>query len=493
MIIKNKLIKEKRKPFRYFYNKTDVSYDASAQALFDQWVTLGTPASVTRKTQVDNIIVDLKAAGIWELLDYFYVWTTHSQTAAIVDWKNPTTRSATVVNDYVGAFVTDSWFKGNGSNFRIDLNFNPADGGTYNFTQNNNSFGVYIAEHIIEAKSDFGNWTTGNIGNDLFTSGVLNSQSATNNSGTLRSVTGIGSGKGLSSVRRTASNSWKISKNGYDNYSGGAGQTDASQALNNLDFQEFCRNTNGTYTQFTTRKHCYSFAGSGGFDHFTLHNIIDEYLLNPLGLTPSKRVIFNGNSFNSSISARTIADINNYNGVEFLIRGLSGNTTVQINNDAVNTVFNKQKNFLDTEILWFWELTNDFFNVNSNVSLAYTHLTDYLTAARAAFPNAIIITSTCMPRAESASFINANRQNDLNLLDDTTLNGKIRNHLVQDGFCDALADPASDPIMGIYSQGVAGVGEKNTTYYNVDEIHPNTTGYNYLADNYVYPIINSYL
>lgn len=465
-------------------------YDVSAQALFAQWEVLGTPATPSRKNQANAVITHLKSANIWNSTDYLYVWAAHSRTAALVDWKNPATRVATVVNPHGADFVVDQYFKGNGTNFRIDLGFNPADGGIYNFTQNSNSFGVYINEHIVEAKSDFGNWTTGNIGNDLFTSGVLNAQSATNNSGTLRTISGIGSGRGLTSVRRTASNAWTISKNGYLY---GSTLTDVSQALNNLNFQEFCRNTNGAYSQFTTRKHAYSFAGDGTFEHFTLHNIIDQYYLNGLGITPTKRVIFNGNSFNSSISARTIADINNYNGVEFLVRGISGNTTVQLHADAATSIFNKQKSFLATEVYWFWELTNDFFDVGSNVTTAYNNLVSMCSDIRTYFPGAKIVVATCMPRAESASFINANRQNDSNLYDDTTLNGKIRNHLVQDGYADLVSDTASDPIMGIYSQGVAGVGEKNTTYYSVDEIHPTTTGYNYLADNYVFPSINTYL
>jgi len=144
------------------------------------------------------------------------------------------------------------------------------------------------------------------------------------------------------------------------------------------------------------------------------------------------------------------------------------------------------------KVLFMWELTNDMVSNASNATTCYNNLVSYCSQVRALQPDLKIIVATTMPR-NAAQITNANRQNDANLLDDTTLNGKIRNHLVQDGFADAICDTASDLIMGIYSNGVAGVGEKNTTYYNVDEVHPNATGYNYLADNYITASINAFL
>lgn len=466
-------------------------YDVSAQAYFDACASAGASIPENRKVLYNDAIKNLKAQSIWNELDSLYIWAAASQTAALIDVRNPA-RIATVVNDYAGAFVVDNYFKGNGTNFRIDLGYNPGDGGTYKAIQDSNSFGVYFNTHVNETKADLSAQNGSSIGVEILSLVGNFSLSGKDNNATLRSVANY-TNRGLSSMKRTAANSWEHQKNGYQMYGASSKETDVSQPVSNATFQAFCRNVNGTYTQFSTKKIAYAFAGSSNIDHFTLNTIVEQYFLNPLSLIPLKRITFNGNSFTSTgtYTKRVLVDLTNaYDSYEINNRGLSGNTTVQIQTDAVNTVFNRTKSYLTKDIYFFWELTNDMTSTSSDVSLCYTHLVNYLTALRAAQPNGKIIVATCMPRLEGA-FVNANRQNDANLYDDTTLNGKIRNHIVQDGYADAICDTASDPIMGIYSNGVAGIGEKNTTYYSADEIHPTTTGYNYLADNYIYPSINA--
>ena len=97
---------------------------------------------------------------------------------------------------------------------------------------------------------------------------------------------------------------------------------------------------------------------------------------------------------------------------------------------------------------------------------------------------------TMLPRKETGSMVNARRQNDSNLNDSTTLNGMMRVKLIRDGYADYLADWASDTTIGIYSNGVAGVGELNTGYYDVDGIHlNNATGFPYGTTKYITPAI----
>ena len=62
-------------------------YDLDAQILFAKYNAAGTPATTTRKAQLNTLIKDLKAAGIWAKLDYFYLWAAHSKSAALIDIK----------------------------------------------------------------------------------------------------------------------------------------------------------------------------------------------------------------------------------------------------------------------------------------------------------------------------------------------------------------------------------------------------------------------
>lgn len=483
-------------PFGLKPPASGIPTQAEATALFAQWDALGTSASASRKTIVNATIYYLKQAGIWTELDCLFMWAAHSQTAALVDWKNPSTRTATVTNDYAGAFVADSYFKGNGSNFRINTGYNPGDGGTYKFTRNDNSLGIYISETSTDTnKIELSAQDATPQGNDL----LVNNSSGTNqfilkNNGTTQTSNGANINKaGLYSTVRTASNNWTVRCDGYNIQSGSANLSSASVAVVNADFKVFCRNQNGTYSAFSSKKHRLFYAGSSTINPFTLNKIIEQYYFNEIGLVRNKRVTFNGNSFTSAgvYTRRVIDNIGTYSTLEVNSRGVSGQTTTQMQTDAVTWVFPFTKSYLTKDIYFVWELTNDFDTNGSNVTTTYNNMVTYLQALRAAVgTSAKIIVATMLPRG---SVTNSNRQNDGNLTDDSTLNGKIRNHLVQDGYCDAICDVASDATMGVYSNGVAGVGEKNTTYYNVDEIHPTTTGYQYLADNYITASIQAYL
>jgi len=477
-----------------FGNKSgSVTYDPDAQTLFDRWESLGTPASSTRKLYVSNAISQLKIASIWDELDYLYVWAAHSRTAALVDWKRPSV-SATVTNAYSGDFLIDNYFKGSStSSFRISTGFNPGDGGSYKFTQNSGSFGFYSQTHVDENGVDV-SAIVGTTGIEILSNVTTFSPSHKNNNNTFRSAPNV-TNVGLVSSRRTASNAWSVFRNGYTlQDASNLAPTDVASAVVNQQINLFSRNISGVYTVYSNKRHCYDFMGSGVFDHFTLHNILDKYYLNVIGATPTKRIMFNGNSMTqTSTYTNRVLDSVGRNTFDIMKRGLNANTTPQLATDAITNIFPKQKSFLAKDVFFFFELTNHMNAVSSNATTCYNSLVSYLTDIRTYHPNVKIVVATCLPRLQSGTFLNANRQNDADLYDDATLNGKIRNHLVQDGYADALADCASDPTMGVYSNGVAGVGELNTTYYNVDGIHPTTTGYNLIADTYFIPAITPYI
>jgi hypothetical protein len=226
------------------------------------------------------------------------------------------------------------------------------------------------------------------------------------------------------------------------------------------------------------------FAGSGAFDLYTFNNIIEQYYLNPLGLCPVKRLTLSGNSFtdNGDYPDALLASINDYTNLDVNVRGISGAATPALYTDAQTYIFPFTKNWLTKNVYFVWEFTNDMQLEGATAQEAYDHMVTYLQALRVAQPDAYIICATMMPRSTLTT-----RQNDADLYDDTTLNGKVRNHLVQDGYADAICDTGSDALMGQYLQNT------DTTYYNVDAIHPNTVGSQRLVDLYIYPSVSAAL
>lgn len=471
-----------RQKFNRLLALPSLRYEAEAIAIFDKWTSLGTPATKARKLLVNNTIKSLKANSLWATRDVLYVDVAHSQDASLVDWKNPTTRAQSTSGTMT--FTVDDGWAGNGSTGRMITGFNPGDGGTYNFTRDDNSIGAYIATRVDEVKILFSAMNTGSTGIDLLPSTTAGSLTtgARNNEATQRTITTYG-GRGYLGTKRTASNLWKVTHNGYNNYPTGAFPTDASLAIENFDVARFCRSIAGAFSFFTSRKQRYFQAGAS-MDEFLFNKIMEKEFLIPLGLCPTTRIIFNGNSFtsNSAYTARVLSVIG-YT-YEIYNRGISGQTTPQMTTDALATIIPFTKSFITKDICFAWELTNDMTSGASpnNATVCYNNIVAYCVQHKATYPSGKLIIATMLPRTGAT-----NRQNDADLFDDATLNGKIRNHLVQDGYCDAICDVATDSAMGQNLQNL------DVTWYNADTIHPLTVGYERLADNFITPSIQAFL
>lgn len=97
------------------------SYSDEATALFAAMT--GQPDD-TRKGHIDTLIVALKNAGVWTLLDVLYVFAAHDAQASLLNWKNPGTFTATLTS--TPTFTVDRGYTGNGSSTGVDSNYNPA-------------------------------------------------------------------------------------------------------------------------------------------------------------------------------------------------------------------------------------------------------------------------------------------------------------------------------------------------------------------------------
>jgi hypothetical protein len=119
-----------------------VTYDADYQAVLDSATALGAvKPSDAQKAKQNQLVVDLKAANIWNSLDVLMVFATDGDSAfAAIDWKNPVTRQATLINS--PTHTANLGFTGNGTSSYVDPNYNPSTQGVA-YTVNDAGFFGY--------------------------------------------------------------------------------------------------------------------------------------------------------------------------------------------------------------------------------------------------------------------------------------------------------------------------------------------------------------
>jgi len=99
------------------------SFDPSYQAILQYAKDISTLPSASQQFKQNKMLVDLKAAGIWDKLDTFGVFATDGNSNyALIDWK----RLVTYTGIPTLTFTTNQGFTGNGTSAYIDLNYNGA-------------------------------------------------------------------------------------------------------------------------------------------------------------------------------------------------------------------------------------------------------------------------------------------------------------------------------------------------------------------------------
>lgn len=111
-------------------------FDADYQAVLNYATTQGyTLPSAGQQTLQNQLVVDLKAGGVWNKLDTLAVFATNGNIDfALIDWKRLS--QYTAVNS--PTFTTNEGFTGNGTSSYVDSNFNPSTSGV-NYTLNDAS------------------------------------------------------------------------------------------------------------------------------------------------------------------------------------------------------------------------------------------------------------------------------------------------------------------------------------------------------------------
>ena len=134
------------------------AFDADYQAVLDYGTAQGyTLPSGGQQTLQNDLLVALKAAGVWSKLDTFGVWATDGNSDfALIDWIRLT--DYTAINSPL--FTTNVGFKGDGLSSYVNSNYNPAVDGI-NLTLDNVSFGYYQAVARTSANGAENAWGIG--------------------------------------------------------------------------------------------------------------------------------------------------------------------------------------------------------------------------------------------------------------------------------------------------------------------------------------------
>jgi hypothetical protein len=99
-----------------------------------------TAPDAARQQLISDHIVALKDAGIWSLLDIYYILAAHHEQASRLNWKSPGNFTLTANGGIT--FTTDRGWQGDGSTGYLDTGWIPATHGV-NYQLNDASFGVY--------------------------------------------------------------------------------------------------------------------------------------------------------------------------------------------------------------------------------------------------------------------------------------------------------------------------------------------------------------
>jgi hypothetical protein len=116
------------------------TFDTSYESVLNYANIQGyTTPSYSQQIKQNQLVLDLKAGGIWSKLDTFGVFATDgSSDFALIDWKRLS--QYTAVNS--PTFTTNQGFQGNATSSYIDTNYKPSTD-AINMTLNSSSFNIY--------------------------------------------------------------------------------------------------------------------------------------------------------------------------------------------------------------------------------------------------------------------------------------------------------------------------------------------------------------
>jgi hypothetical protein len=118
-------------------------FDADYQAILDYATTQSyTLPSAGQQILQNQLVLDLKAGGIWSLMDIIYVYASDGDSNyATLNWKNPSFFQCTQINS--PTFTANEGFTGNGTSSYLNTNWSALNNGV-NFQLNDASIVCYV-------------------------------------------------------------------------------------------------------------------------------------------------------------------------------------------------------------------------------------------------------------------------------------------------------------------------------------------------------------
>lgn len=243
---------DKKKAFFLLNQSSGQSVDSDYQAVLDRATALGyTLPSAGQQVKQNQLVVDLKAAGVWSLLDVLYVFTTDGNNDfATLNWKTPASykisRSGTVT------FTTNQGYVSNGTNGYLNTGWIPSTNGV-NYTLNSSSLITYMQSHVTEAKYDLGSAQNfvGGANRISFEgdNGFGSALGSVNQTGSALVANGANC-VGLWHIQRKDAANNYIFKNGVQIDT----EADASNGVSNIAMYLLCLNNGGTPNFYSTRR-----------------------------------------------------------------------------------------------------------------------------------------------------------------------------------------------------------------------------------------------
>lgn len=149
-----------------------VVFDSDYEAVLTYATSLGyTLPSLSQRNKQNQLMLDLKAGGIWNKLDTFVVFATDGNSNfALIDWKRLSLYTA--VNS--PTFTTNGGFAGNGTSSYINTQFAGSVNGI-NLTLNNASRFYWVDNRVGSLWEGLDTSSGHNSGNSSASSHIINS------------------------------------------------------------------------------------------------------------------------------------------------------------------------------------------------------------------------------------------------------------------------------------------------------------------------------
>lgn len=164
-----------------------------------------TPPGGTRVGLINNLIISLKAAGVWSLLQAFYVYAAADTQSALLNWlsaSNPTT-----VGGGSPTFTADRGYKGDGASYLSAAGIDPTTVGT---GATNHSYGAWV-----NLDSTIGGVSIGGFGSTfLIVPNNLASAMSVNDYSSSSDTVTVTDGLGFSAISRSSSTGFDLQRNG---------------------------------------------------------------------------------------------------------------------------------------------------------------------------------------------------------------------------------------------------------------------------------------